>query len=80
MKKITKQINADLKVMAERVGIEAHITTYVARHSFATILKRNGVDIAKISELLGHRDEKTTKIYLDDFENEELYEATLNLL
>ena len=35
---------------------------------------------AKISELLGHRDEKTTKIYLDDFENEELYEATLNLL
>lgn len=80
VKKITKQINADLKVMAEMAGIEAHLTTYVARHSFATILKRNGVDIAKISELLGHRDEKTTKIYLDDFENEELYEATLNLL
>lgn len=66
--------------MAEMTGIEAHLTTYVARHSFATILKRNGVDIAKISELLGHESQKTTKVYLNDFEDEELYEATLNLL
>jgi site-specific recombinase XerD len=44
------------------------------------VLKRSGVGTSKISELMGHGDEKTTQIYLDEFENEELYEATLNLL
>lgn len=80
VKKITKQINEDLKILATMAGIETNLTTYVARHTFATVLKRSGVDISKISELLGHDSEKTTKIYLGDFENEELYEATLNLL
>lgn len=80
IKKITKQINEDLKTLATMAGIETNLTTYVARHTFATVLKRSGVDISKISELLGHDSEKTTKIYLGDFENEELYEATLNLL
>ncbi len=80
VKKITKQINEDLKTLATMAGIETNLTTYVARHTFATVLKRSGVDISKISELLGHDSEKTTKIYLGDFENEELYEATLNLL
>ena len=80
VKKITKQINEDLKTLAKMAGIETNLTTYVARHTFATVLKRSGVDISKISELLGHDSEKTTKIYLGDFENEELYAATLNLL
>ncbi len=80
IKKVTKQINQDLKTLAQMAGIETNLTTYVARHTFATVLKRSGVEIAKISELLGHESEKTTKIYLDSFENEELYEATLNLL
>lgn len=80
IKKVTKQINKDLKTLAQMAGIEVVLTTYVARHTFATVLKRSGVGISKISELLGHDSEKTTKIYLGDFEIEELYEATLNLL
>ena len=80
VKKITKQINEDLKKLAQMAGIETNLTTYVARHTFATTLKRRGVEIAMISELLGHESEKTTKIYLDEFEKEDLYEATLNLL
>ncbi|PWK28226.1 site-specific recombinase XerD [Arcicella aurantiaca] len=80
IKKVTKQINKDLKTLAQMAGIDVVLTTYVARHTFATVLKRSGVEISKISELLGHDSEKTTKIYLGDFENEELYEATLNLL
>jgi site-specific recombinase XerD len=80
IKKVTKQINKDLKTLAQMAGIDVVLTTYVARHTFATVLKRSGVEISKISELLGHDSEKTTKIYLGDFENKELYEATLNLL
>jgi site-specific recombinase XerD len=80
IKKINKQINEDLKTIAEMAEIDINLTTYVARHTFATVLKRSGVGTSKISELMGHGDEKTTQIYLDEFENEELYEATLNLL
>ena len=80
IKKINKQINEDLKIIAEMAAIDISLTTYVARHTFATVLKRSGVGTSKISELMGHGDEKTTQIYLDEFENEELYEATLNLL
>lgn len=55
-------------------------TTYVARHTFATVLKRSGVNIAIISESLGHSDLSTTQIYLDSFENDQIDEAMQNLL
>jgi integrase len=80
IKKINKQVNDDLKLMAKMVGIEINLTTYVARHTFATVLKRSGVSTSKISELFGHGDEKTTQIYLDGLDMDDLYEATLNLL
>jgi site-specific recombinase XerD len=80
VKKITKQINADLKTLAEMAKIETNLTTYVARHTFATVLKRNGVSNAKIGEMLGHGLEKTTTIYLDGFEKDDLYDASKNLL
>jgi len=47
------------------------ITTYTARHSYATVLKRSGANIAFISESLGHSDLKTTENYLASFETEE---------
>jgi len=54
--------------------------TYVARHTFATVLKRSGVNIAIISESLGHSDLSTTQIYLDSFENSQIDAAMQNLL
>ena len=80
IKKINKQINEDLKTIAEMVGLNINLTTYVARHTFATVLKLSGVGTPKIKDLLGHGQEKLTQIYLDEFGDEELYEATLNLL
>lgn len=56
------------------------MTTYVARHSFATILKNSGVNISLISEMLGHTDLKTTQIYLDSFDNKQMDAAMSNLL
>jgi site-specific recombinase XerD len=80
IQKIIKKVNKWLKIIAEKVGIETDLTTYVARHSYATILKRSGVNIALISETLGHSDLKTTQIYLDSFENSQIDEALENLL
>ena len=69
-----------MKVLASELEIETDITTYVARHSFATILKNSGVNISLISEMLGHTDLKTTQIYLDSFDNKQMDAAMSNLL
>lgn len=53
--KVLTNTNRWLRKIGQRVGIE-HLTTYVARHTFATVLKRSGVSIAIISESLGHSD------------------------
>ena len=78
--KILGKVNKNLKLLAANLGVEANITTYVARHSFASVLKKSGVNIALISEALGHSDLATTQIYLDSFDNEQVDEAMKNLL
>jgi integrase len=79
IKKVATQINAQLKIIAKEVGIETEITNYSSRHTFATSLKNSGVGTAYISQMMGHKTEAITQVYLDSFENEKLYEASLNL-
>jgi len=67
----TKMINKYIKDIAESVGITQKVTTYSARHSFATVLKRSGASIEFISESFGHSNISTTENYLADFEIEE---------
>ena len=78
--KVCAQVNRELRQLADELEINADLTTYVARHSFATILKRSGVNIGLISELMGHADITTTKIYLDSFDEEQVEQAMSNLL
>lgn len=65
----TKFINKYMKRIGKELGFEKPLTTYVARHSFSTVLKRGGVSIEYISEALGHSSLKTTESYLDSFED-----------
>ncbi|KAA6337156.1 Tyrosine recombinase XerC [termite gut metagenome] len=67
---ITRRINKHIKKIGDTLGISG-ISTYTARHSFATVLKRSGANIAYISDSLGHSDLKTTENYLASFEKEE---------
>lgn len=67
---LTRAINRRMATIGKALGVE-HISTYTARHSFATVLKRSGANIAYISESLGHQDLKTTENYLASFEREE---------
>ncbi len=67
---LTRAINKRMKEVGENLKI-GNISTYTARHSFATVLKRAGANIAYISESLGHQDLKTTENYLASFEREE---------
>ena len=64
-----RKTNRRLKVIGDLLNLRIPLTTYVARHSWATIAKRSGIPTSVISEGLGHDSEKTTQIYLDSFEN-----------
>ena len=78
--KVLAIINKGLKNIGEELNLSIDLTTYVARHSYATVLKRSGVSTSIISESLGHSSEKVTQIYLDSFENSQIDEAMKNLL
>jgi integrase len=71
LKQHIKNTNKYIRRVAKSVGINENITTYWARHSYSTILKRSGAPIEFISEQLGHQSTKVTKHYLDSFEDEQ---------
>jgi len=78
--KVLAKINKHLKEIGKKLKLPIPLTTYVARHSFATVLKRAGVATSIISESLGHSSEHITQVYLDSFDNEQIDEAMKNLL
>jgi Site-specific recombinase XerC len=78
--KAISKINIRLKRIGKELKLPIDLTTYVARHSFATILKKAGVSTSIISESLGHSSERVTQTYLDSFDNEQIYEAMKKLL
>lgn len=73
---VTKNINKYIKRIAKAVGINKEVTTYYARHSFATVLKRSGANISMISDLLGHSSLAVTESYLSGFESDQIHKQT----
>lgn len=59
-----RRVNNALKTIGEKAGLSAKLTTYVSRHSWATIAKTKNVPINIISDALGHESAATTQIYL----------------
>lgn len=57
-------MNDRLKKIGERIGLEIPLTSYVARHSWASIARSKNISISIISEAMGHDSESTTRIYL----------------
>lgn len=58
------RVNRNLKKIGEKLGLVIPLTTYVARHGWASIAKSKNIPIATISEAMGHDSETTTRIYL----------------
>ena len=78
--KVITKVNQRLKEIGQALEIPITLTTYVARHSQATVMKKAGVSTSIIRELMGHSSEKVTQIYLDSFGNDQMNDAMKNLL
>jgi site-specific recombinase XerD len=68
IKNFTRFVNQNFKKMAENHGITESLSTYWARHSFATTAIRKGASIEFVSEALSHSNVKTTQTYFAGFE------------
>ena len=78
--KVLGQVNDDLKELGRLAGIATPLTTYVARHTFATTLRMNGASTPVIGQALGHKSEAATEVYLSGFASEVIDSAFDSLL
>ncbi len=75
-----KTFNKYLKLIGKNAGIEGNLTSYVARHSWASIANFAGIQLGVISQGMGHADLKTTQTYLAEFENSDIDAANANII
>lgn len=62
-------VNSKLKRLGEQIRLSIPLTSYVARHAWASIAMSKNIPIAIISEAMGHDSENTTRIYLASLDN-----------
>jgi len=70
IKNFTRFVNQNLKKLAEGAGLPAEISSYWARHSFATNAIRMGASMEMVSEAVGHSNIRTTQGYFAGFEED----------
>lgn len=73
-------VNRWLKVIGNEIGLVMPLTTYVARHGWASIAYSKHIPMSTISEALGHDSEKTTRIYLASLDTSAVDRANHEIL
>ena len=73
-------VNDKLKKLGEQLGLDIPLTSYVARHGWASIAKDRNIPLAIISEAMGHDSEKTTRIYLASLDTSAVDKANSRIL
>lgn len=79
-RKMRKSINKSLGELSNRLNLSIPLKLKTSRDSYASVLKRSGVSIDKISEMLSHSNTKVTKHYLDSMDLDMVREINENLI
>ncbi|UZT97052.1 tyrosine-type recombinase/integrase [Chryseobacterium fluminis] len=79
-RKMRKSINKSLKKISQCLQLSITLQLKTARDSYATVLRRKGVSIDIISEMLSHSNTTVTKHYLDSLDNETVFKINENLI
>lgn len=78
--KAEHNINRNLKKIGRIAGLRIPLTTYVARHTWATTMRDMGYDLSIVSTGLGHDSLKTTQIYLSSIDTTVVMEANKKMI
>ena len=73
-------VNRNLKKLGELAGCKIPLTTYVARHTWASTAYARNIPVAVISEGLGHESEKTTRVYLQSLDDDVINRANASII
>ena len=79
-RQVEQTVNRNLKKIGDRIGLRIPLTTYVARHSWASIARNMDVSIAVISEGMGHNSYRTTQIYLNSIDTSQINRANWKII
>lgn len=74
-----RKYNSLLVIIGEHLHLSVKLTSYVARHSWATEALRQNIPVAVISQAMGHTSEKTTRIYLAQLDQSVLNKANAKI-
>ncbi len=72
--------NRKLKTLGNKLGEHLYLSSYTARHTWATTARNHNIPLSVISEGMGHTSVKTTQIYLSSLANSVIDEANRGLL
>ena len=72
--------NHRLKRISDLLGLEKSLSSYVSRHTWATLALRKGIPVEVISESMGHENETTTRIYLASLGQSVVDEANAEII
>ena len=75
-----ENINRALRKIGEMVGLNIPLTTYVARHTWASMARDMDISIGIISEGMGHRSLKTTEVYLNSIATSKINDANKKII
>lgn len=74
------KVNKSLREISERLELSHPLTTYVARHSWASIAYARNIPVSVIAEGMGHDSERTTRIYLASLSNARVDRANSKII
>ena len=75
-----RQYNYNLHQLSKMLGLAKPLSSYVVRHSWASIAYLHHLDISLISKALGHTKSSTTFIYIKSLFDSDLFEANQTLM
>lgn len=74
-KSANQRVNNALKKLGEMLGLPIKLTTYVARHSWATAAQKKNISLSTISRCMGHKSEEMTSVYLASIDTSDMDDA-----
>jgi site-specific recombinase XerD len=80
IRKKRRQVNIDLKDIGEMLELDVELSTYVARHSYASNLVKRGASVLLVMDTMGHSNLATTQKYIKSLDLDDVRDATDDML